>query len=121
MSDKAMGTYIFVVLTNPVEGREEEYNDWYTNQHLPDLLNIPGFVAARRYELTETQRLTEFPHPYRYAAIYEMETDDLAATCALMGKHAAEGLMPSTPSIAHARIGSIYAPITGRMTAAEPA
>ncbi|AYJ84876.1 hypothetical protein D3Y57_02050 (plasmid) [Sphingomonas paeninsulae] len=118
MSDAPKDRYLFVVLTNPVEGQEEIYNDWYTNQHLPDLLRIPGFMAAQRFELTETQRLIQFPHPYRYAAIYELETDDLAATCDLMGQASAEGMMTSTPSIAHERIGSIYAPITDRVTAA---
>jgi len=26
--------YTFVVLTQPVEGQDEEYNDWYTNQQV---------------------------------------------------------------------------------------
>ena len=109
-------TYVFVVLTNPVEGREEEFNAWYTQQHVPDLLRIPGFVAAQRFELTETQRLKHYPHPYKYAALYEMETDDLAATCELMGEAAACGRMPSTNAIADARIGSIYKPMAPRQT-----
>jgi hypothetical protein len=111
--------YVFVVLTNPVEGREDDYNDWYTNQHLPDLLRIDGFISAQRFELTEVQRLTQFPHPYKYAAFYEIETDDLQATCDLMGKHAESGLMPSTDAIAHERIGSIYEQITPLVTRAS--
>ena len=29
--------------------REDEYNDWYTNTHLPEVLDIPGITAARRF------------------------------------------------------------------------
>lgn len=120
MTENAVQPYVFVVLTNPVEGMEDEYNRWYTDEHLPDLLDIPGFKTAQRFELTEVQRLKDFEHPYKYFALYEIETADLQATCDLMGKHAAEGLMRTTPSIAHARIGSIYSAITGRIAAKTP-
>ena len=29
-----MAKHVFVVLTNPLEGKEDAYNDWYTNVHL---------------------------------------------------------------------------------------
>jgi len=38
-----------IVFTNPVEGRDDEYNDWYTNTHLPDVLKIPGITGAQRF------------------------------------------------------------------------
>jgi hypothetical protein len=41
-----MAKHVFVVLTNPVEGKEDTYNDWYTNVHLGDVLKVPGIVAA---------------------------------------------------------------------------
>jgi len=28
--------------------REKEFNEWYDRMHLPDILETPGFVAARR-------------------------------------------------------------------------
>ena len=32
---------VLVVLTNPAnEAAEDAYNDWYTNVHLPDVLEI---------------------------------------------------------------------------------
>lgn len=108
--------YVFLVLTNAVDGREDEYNDWYTNQHLPDLMRLDGFVSAQRFELTELQRLITFPHPFRYAAIYEIETDDLAATYQAMQHAADTGNMPSTEAIAHERIGSVFIPLTERLT-----
>lgn len=68
-----MAKYKFLVLTNPVSGREAEYNDWYDNTHLSDVLRVPGFVAAQRFKC-------EVPasdgHVYNYMAIYEIESDN---------------------------------------------
>lgn len=69
-----MGRYLFVVHSNPVEGREQEYNDWYSNQHFEELLTIPGVLSARRFTLAD-QQAREVPHDYKYLAIYEVETD----------------------------------------------
>ena len=41
-----MTKHVFVVLTNAASGKEDAYNDWYTNRHIPDVLAIPGLVAA---------------------------------------------------------------------------
>lgn len=46
-----MGDYVIVVSSRPAAGREEEYNDWYNNQHLADVLAQPGFKTARRYKI----------------------------------------------------------------------
>ena len=57
--------------------REDEFNDFYNNVHLPDILKTPGFLAARRY-------VTEKPRNGRgkYLAIYDIETDDIDKTMA---------------------------------------
>lgn len=70
-----MDKYVLVVLTNPVAGREEEFNSWYNNQHVPDVLKIPGFRSAQRFKLAQPDG-----SPYKYLALYEVETDDLART-----------------------------------------
>jgi Domain of unknown function (DUF4286) len=71
-----MAKYTFVVLTNPTSGKEAEYNEWYNTQHIPDVLNVPGFVAAQRFRLADEQMSDQ--NPLRYLALYEIETDDLA-------------------------------------------
>src|SRR5258708_6202832 len=43
MSDRG----IFLVFTNPVDGMEE-YNRWYDEKHVSDLLKVPGIVRAYR-------------------------------------------------------------------------
>ena len=88
-----MARYISVVLSNPVPGREEEFNHWYSNEHVPDVLAIPGIVAASRY-----RRLGEDAAPpfgrFRYMAIYELETDDLPALFRELNRRVGTASMP---------------------------
>lgn len=75
-----MAKYTFVVLSNPTTpGQEAEYNEWYNKIHIPDVLNVPGFVAAQRFTLADAQ-LGDGPRAHRYLALYEIETDDTKAT-----------------------------------------
>ncbi len=72
--------------------REDEFNDWYNNIHLPDILETPGFVRAVRYENTNPAE-----GQGRFLAMYEIETDDLARTLAefdeIVNKRAKQGRM----------------------------
>lgn len=72
-----MRTY-FLVFSNPVPGKEAEYNDWYTNVHLGEVCAIKGFTGAQRFVLTKDQQGEDQPH--KYLAIYEMENDDVGGT-----------------------------------------
>jgi hypothetical protein len=71
-----MARHLLVVYSNPAENREQEYNEWYSNRHIADLLALPGVISARRFVLSDAQ-LTDVPHPFKYLALYEVETDDL--------------------------------------------
>jgi hypothetical protein len=51
--------------------REQEYNNWYNEVHLPQLLALDGIVGARRL------RPVDGTGPY--VALYELEGDDLQA------------------------------------------
>src|SRR5258708_30224510 len=75
-----MAKYTFVVMTNPTAGKEAEFNEWYNKQHIPDVLNVPGFVSGQRFRTADSQMSREAGKGYKYLAIYEIETDDLAAT-----------------------------------------
>ncbi len=74
----AMKKTVFVVMTNPVEGKDKEYNDWYSNVHLKEVVAIKGFKSAQRFKLTEAQQLDN--QPYKYMAIYEVENEDVEGT-----------------------------------------
>lgn len=68
-----MAHYKLVVLSEPHEGREDEYNRWYNDVHLGEVVRVPGFVSAQRFRL-HTPMGGEFPH--KYLSIYEVECDD---------------------------------------------
>ena len=69
-----MARHILVVFTNPVAGREEEFNRWYDDVHLAEVLALPGFVRAERFVASEAQLVKA--GPWKYLAIYEIEADD---------------------------------------------
>jgi hypothetical protein len=71
-----MNAYIQTVVSAPVPGREDEFNRWYDETHLPEVLQVPGLVAGRRYALIGPGAVDR----PRFLAIYEIETEDLAAT-----------------------------------------
>ena len=68
-----MKEYAYVVLSKPVAGREEEYNRWYSEKHLTDVIAVPGFVSAQRFRITDPQAEGAPAQPYM--AIYTMRTD----------------------------------------------
>jgi hypothetical protein len=68
-----LARYVLMVVTSPVEGKDEEYNRWYNEQHLRDVLSCDGFTGGERFELT-VPVMGQFPG--KYVALYEMESDD---------------------------------------------
>ena len=83
-----MAKHLLVVMTNPVsKEREAEFNQWYNNQHVPDVLKLPGFVAATRYVAPATGAP---PPTWKYLAVYEVEADDPAKVMATLGEAAGD-------------------------------
>ena len=85
---------VLVVLSNCTEpGREKEFKDWYVNIHLPDVLETPGIIDAKLFNLatppTEGQG--------KFLAIYELDTDDVDSVQKsldqVMGKKREQGRM----------------------------
>jgi hypothetical protein len=111
-----MEKHLLLVMTNPVEGREDEYNDWYSNRHLDDVLKIPGIVAASRYGLSPVQRMTP-PLPWSYFAIYEIETSDLRATVEALTSRSGTALMPISEAVSPVRQAFVVQPIGDRKVA----
>ncbi len=65
-----MATFLVMVHSNPVEGREDEFNEWYEHVHLDEVLRSAGFRSAQRYQLAAQ---AGFSSSHRYLAIYETE------------------------------------------------
>ena len=77
--------FIQVVFSNPIEGKDAEFNEWYDNVHIPELMQVPGMLSAKRYALHEAgiYDVEGGVRPeHRYLTIYEMEGD----VNAIMGK-----------------------------------
>jgi hypothetical protein len=103
-----MARYRMLVLSRPTEGREAEYNDWYQNTHLKQIVAIPGFVSAQRFRLSVNMR---GEGTYPYMAIYEIETDDVAAAYKALEKAAGDGSIAVSPAFDYDSVyASIYEP-----------
>ena len=48
-----VGTTVLVVTMEVDPEDEAEFNKWYNEQHLPERMEIPGYVSARRFKLEE--------------------------------------------------------------------
>lgn len=59
-----------LALSNPIEGKDEEFRTWYWGTHVPEVLAVPGFVAAHRYVVPDGVTLGV---SHRYATLYEVE------------------------------------------------
>ena len=46
-----MPVFHYIVLTQAQPGRLEEFEKWYDNQHLKDVVAVPGVRSAKRYRL----------------------------------------------------------------------
>ncbi|MFC3172838.1 hypothetical protein ACFOD9_01085 [Novosphingobium bradum] len=105
-----MTAYSLVVYSKPVAGREDEYNDWYTNVHLGDVLKIPGITSARRYKAAAGQDQTN-----PYLALYNVETNDITALFTELSRRAAAGEMVISDAMAEANM-VIFEAITPEVT-----
>ncbi len=69
-----MARYLFFAFSDCKDpAREAEFNSWYDNTHIPDMLEVPGMIKATRWvnaDPREGQRR-------KYLALYELETDDV--------------------------------------------
>ena len=93
-------TLLTLVLANPAEGQDAAYNAWYSDRHIPDVLAVPGFVAARRFRLAA--QTAGKPSPWRYMATYELEAERLPEIRAEMAARSGGPLMPDSPSVQRA-------------------
>ena len=116
-----MARHILVVMSSPTQGREDEYNDWYSEVHLAEVVKVPGFVSAQRFELADTQ-LKDILTPdekgnkvygeskHRYLAIYEMEAD--TSTDAIQALRQARPNFQMTGALGNELSVWAYTPIT---------
>jgi hypothetical protein len=59
-----------LVLMQPPENIEEEFNAWYDTEHVPERLSVPGVLTAIRFASVSAATP-------KYLAIYDLETESV--------------------------------------------
>jgi hypothetical protein len=75
--------YVFLVGHDVPPNKHREFNAWYSTEHIPDLLSVPGFVAVRRFVLDEKiiPPVTDRGGvSSQYLTIWDLESEE-ALTC----------------------------------------
>jgi hypothetical protein len=91
MAEK-QGSYMCLVkidFTDP--GREEDFNRWYNEVHMPQLLGMPGFIRGWRLRVAEANRSKGEPGQ-TYIAAYEIESPTAFEQEWFMGRESWDGL-----------------------------
>jgi len=111
-----MSRHVFISLMNAVEGKDAEYDAWYGEEHLPEVLKIPGFVAAQRFRLSTAQLAGMTPR-WKYLVIYEIEGESPKQALAELGRRIGGGEMIVSPALAPDVAAWAYSPLELRRTA----
>ena len=110
-----MPKYTFLVLTNATDGKDAEFNDWYDNVHLGDVLKIPGYKAAQRFKLSD-QAGAEASN-WRYMSLYEVEAASADEARANLNAAGASGAMPVSDTLHKDSVFALFfEPIGPRVT-----
>ena len=59
------GTGLMMVAADIPADKEEDFNKWYNEEHLHELISVPGVLSAARYEATKSGP--------KHLAVYELE------------------------------------------------
>ena len=68
MADKK-GTGLMMVWADIPADKEDDFNHWYQEEHLQELLSVPGVLSAARYEAVSSGP--------KHLACYELESADV--------------------------------------------
>lgn len=105
-----MAANVMVVLSNSKPELDAEFNDWYTNVHVVDVVDkLDGFDSAQRFELAPNQIEQG---EYRYLAIYEIaegRLEDAQRAQAYQRKERAEALAAGRKPWIESRAGELFA------------
>jgi hypothetical protein len=71
--------YVYLVMSDPLPGREFDFNDGYQNMHMGDLVQLPGWTGAQRFRLVPdvTPRNTQPLYRRGNLIIWDQEGTDL--------------------------------------------
>jgi len=75
---RGQSRYAYLVMSDPLPGREFDFNDGYQNMHMGDLVQLPNWTGAQRFRLVPVMPRAMQPL-YRRGnlIIWDQEGDDL--------------------------------------------
>jgi hypothetical protein len=110
---------LFLVFTQPDTDEEDpEYNRWYDETHIPELLEkVEGFVSARRYRLESHPSNTSWPWP-PYLAVYQISAQEPEQVARVLDnlRTARESTLTMSPALGQgdrAPVRVVYVPMAG--------
>lgn len=72
MKQELIPTAVMLMMIDVPPEDEAGFNRWYNEEHLPELMALPGFISARRFEVDGEGQ--------KYLAIYELENEKVFDT-----------------------------------------
>ena len=69
-----------VVTADVDPAREAEWDRWYTESHLPGVLNVPGYACGARFRRLDHPALRDFNTGPKYLALYECDSEQVLPT-----------------------------------------
>ena len=102
---------IELVLSNPVPGMEDEFNEWYSDRHVHEIVRVPGYLSAQRFRVTRHRIGAAgsggMLEPSQYLALYEVEGDP-EEIIARFGEAVSAGQVTSSPALDPVFSGYFY-------------
>lgn len=94
-----MPRFQYVILSRSKPGREDEFEGWYRDQHLPDVCRRPGVVDAKLFRV-DFQKVYDLEAPdWTLMTIYELEGDDPQTIIASIVAVAGTDAMPLSDAL----------------------
>ena len=66
-----------IVAADVDPGQEAQWNQWYTESHVPNLLKVPGYVLSGRFRVLNHPALAGWNTGPKFLALYEIESEDV--------------------------------------------
>jgi hypothetical protein len=73
-----MAKHLLLAMTNPIAGKDAEFNDWYDNVAYPTYKSLPGLVPLGRFKAADVPHMFDFAmdNQFQYLSLYFFEADD---------------------------------------------
>lgn len=88
----------YVVLTSAHSGQQEDFERWYDECHLDDVVSVEGVYSATRYRLHQHVAGLDAP-TWCSLAIYDIDAEDPEAVIARISAQAGTPEMPTSDAM----------------------